>query len=494
MAETLLIALCAKEPLDAAIYSFHDEDDDEHTGYATYLPDWGEETFQFRREQIFRRLNGRCRGLLEQNFLGQVEFLHRTVVDFLKTQEITEYLRAQSRENFNASLAIIKAYIAWIKSAGIEDGEFSIKRFTSGFNKGSIYHSMLARGIQKALRYAVTAEMDTSVNKVALDGAIDDMDHAISSLISSVSLNFLEHNLLEPGDKIEVLDINSLDSLFRETILDMPLLGYLSRKLPRSRVYFSGFDQPALFKALFPAFTCNIWPKLALQKLTCLLENGHDPNQLMLGSLSTVWQRFLSEIFPTQTANTFLKGPRFRAALMDGLIQVFLEYGADPNARFSIGSSKVFETLLSLSYQIFSTANEVKELQAAYLAVLNSFIRHGATFDCRNTEGHLIRYPALSYEDEDPVLLFFTQLKQTIEISASPDQANDLVDIAQRILPLARDAKLSLNHTQASLNAVLGSPTHKKNYNSFMKRVKREELDEVTPHKRLRQSTMENES
>lgn len=489
MAETLQIALYAKGPLDAVIYSFHDDIDDVEIGCAINMPGYenGGEILRFRREEIIRRLNGICRGLLEPNFLGQVDFLHRTLVDFLRTQDMIEFLRTQSSHKFSPSLAILEAHVPWIKSAGIDDGEFSISISTSGFENGSLYESMLARGIHKALCYAVAAEMETSVDKTALDNVIDDMDYTVSTLMSSVSLKFLNHKELT-----KAFEINSLDTLFKEIVLDMPLLGYLSRKLPGCPVYFSGFDQPALWKAVFPAFPCNVWPEQASQKLTCLLQNGHDPNQLMLGGLRTVWQEFLSKILPDNTANSFRNVPRFRAAFVDGLVQVFLEHGADPNARLSVDSSSAFEILLSFSYQVFSPAGEAKEIQAAYLAVLDSFIRHGATFRRRSTEGHVTRFHAPLFEDEDPVVQFFAQLEKTFNVSASPSQANELMEIAQQILALAYDANFPMDRLQASLNAAIGNTTQRKGHDTSRKRVERKEWEVETSSKRPRRTFKEN--
>lgn len=77
MATTLLISLAAREPAPISIYGFHDaeyEDED----YALSLPvqPLPKGQAMSRREQMTRRLNARCRGLLEVTKRGsRVEFL-----------------------------------------------------------------------------------------------------------------------------------------------------------------------------------------------------------------------------------------------------------------------------------------------------------------------------------------------------------------------------------------------------------------------------------
>ncbi|OTA93618.1 hypothetical protein M434DRAFT_63356, partial [Hypoxylon sp. CO27-5] len=66
------------------------------------------------REQATRRLNAKCRGLLEIRG-NTVEYIHRTVYDYLKTPEMVDYIRARSGEGYNANLSLLRANIACIK-------------------------------------------------------------------------------------------------------------------------------------------------------------------------------------------------------------------------------------------------------------------------------------------------------------------------------------------------------------------------------------------
>jgi len=111
MAETLRITLAAG-PLDALIYGFHDEAEDEaepgnidgdfgNLEDPILTLDGDSLALTARRENIARRLNGRCRGLLEMNSDGVIGFLHRTVFDFLRTREMSTFLDRNTADDFS---------------------------------------------------------------------------------------------------------------------------------------------------------------------------------------------------------------------------------------------------------------------------------------------------------------------------------------------------------------------------------------------------------
>ncbi|EEU39283.1 uncharacterized protein NECHADRAFT_82115 [Fusarium vanettenii 77-13-4] len=115
MAGTLQLAITAREPLPITIYSFHD------LGYErpNYAMDEQVEMWSAEDEQKFqapfsRRLAARCKELLEVQG-NKVEFLHRTVRDFLRYAEMRTYLAGKAPENFDASFSIFRAFCAWTK-------------------------------------------------------------------------------------------------------------------------------------------------------------------------------------------------------------------------------------------------------------------------------------------------------------------------------------------------------------------------------------------
>ena len=123
MASTFQIALRVGKPLSLMVYSFLEEDPD----FALKLPVhvFGEAEVQSRQKAMRRCLNGRYEGLLEATLLPietkffqyKVEFLHRTVRDFIMTPNIQEMLSARTTESRNAYESICAALLAQMKTS-----------------------------------------------------------------------------------------------------------------------------------------------------------------------------------------------------------------------------------------------------------------------------------------------------------------------------------------------------------------------------------------
>lgn len=75
-----------------------------------------------RAESVRRRLNSRSKGLLEATptkdhpARAQVQYLHRTVKDFLPRHEIWEYILSGTNDSFNANVMLCGAYLLHIKT------------------------------------------------------------------------------------------------------------------------------------------------------------------------------------------------------------------------------------------------------------------------------------------------------------------------------------------------------------------------------------------
>ncbi|SPO07752.1 uncharacterized protein DNG_10447 [Cephalotrichum gorgonifer] len=111
MARVLRIAVNAKESLSLQFYYMR-EFEEEDTDYALNKPiEWFfVDQIEDSLEQCRRRINARCGGLLEVKD-HRVEFLHRTVRDFLMTRDMSEYLREKSGSDFLVNLSTLKAFV-----------------------------------------------------------------------------------------------------------------------------------------------------------------------------------------------------------------------------------------------------------------------------------------------------------------------------------------------------------------------------------------------
>ncbi|KAK5651188.1 hypothetical protein OQA88_12736 [Cercophora sp. LCS_1] len=102
----------------AILLSFADE---EREDYAVRLPSkpLRRRKRADRMETIRRRLNSRCKGLLEVGDNERVNFLHRTVKDYLQRPEIRSKMDgALAETTFDPHLQLCSAYLAMIKTSG----------------------------------------------------------------------------------------------------------------------------------------------------------------------------------------------------------------------------------------------------------------------------------------------------------------------------------------------------------------------------------------
>ncbi|PTB62037.1 hypothetical protein BBK36DRAFT_61791, partial [Trichoderma citrinoviride] len=121
MARTLRIAINARQALQLEFYhmlEYEEEDKDFALNRSTdsHTADQLDATL----DQCRRRMNARCGGLLEikQN---RVEFLHRTVRDFLLTKEMSDYICQKSGQEFKVNLSTLKGFVflfrCWMRTA-----------------------------------------------------------------------------------------------------------------------------------------------------------------------------------------------------------------------------------------------------------------------------------------------------------------------------------------------------------------------------------------
>ncbi|KAH8881303.1 hypothetical protein GQ53DRAFT_606013, partial [Thozetella sp. PMI_491] len=119
MAEMLQIVLQAKEPLGLEVYAFQRFEYDDQD-YAINMPvnEMPKKEKVALADEARRRINSRTSGILEcsdQRPNCTVNFLHRTVSDFLRTAEMEQYLKAKCRPEFDVYLSITRMHTAYIK-------------------------------------------------------------------------------------------------------------------------------------------------------------------------------------------------------------------------------------------------------------------------------------------------------------------------------------------------------------------------------------------
>ncbi|KAJ4127071.1 hypothetical protein NW768_008694 [Fusarium equiseti] len=340
-------------------------------------PDVHLDQLRARQDQIVRRLKGWCRGLLEEQ-LGKIQFLHRTVGEFLRTQEMSEFLESKRPRYFNTGLSILKAYVAWLKVSNLESGNFMLFE-ESGLQDLAFCESPLYLGVRTALTYASYLELLDEVPTAALDSLVDEMDFRLADMARTIKPTLVGHRL-ETYEHVS--------GLIRLISLDLPLMGYLSRKLRAEPSFLSMFGQSPISMVLWtPTQSHKIWPIESRQKLEYVFKAGSSPNELTVGSMQmiTVWEKFLSEVLPKGSPTRWTRaGPKFQDAIEQGLVQVFLDFGANPQARIWSGSDNVapaFTLFVAAAFDM-EWHDRAEEM---YFQALDSFIKGGAAFDSSGT-------------------------------------------------------------------------------------------------------------
>lgn len=260
MATTLQIALAARQPAPAAIYKFHDEEYEDEE-YALKLPLQALASKQATsiRVQIARRLNGRCRGLLEVKN-HRVEFLHRTVMDYLRTPEMSDYLDRKAPTRSNASLSLLRAFTAYIKCTKFPE-----------FVDRTHFANYTASGIMSALQEALAHAKQLGENSIAYK-LLDDLAYCIPQM----------HKTRQAFLNVWGNSSNPVSLFFWEPIINASLIRYLHYALPRLPDYFPEFEAPAESFMIFSmviSLATALQPHKQLSLIRHILEAGSHPNK-----------------------------------------------------------------------------------------------------------------------------------------------------------------------------------------------------------------------
>lgn len=213
MARTLLVALQADQHLRIEIYKCAElEYDDE--SYAFKDPDsmmpatLSEMTKMYA--SVSRRINGRCKGLLERSN-DRMQFLHRTVYDFLRTPDMAMYLRDLAKPCFCPKYSLFQASVAWINRT-----KFNYSSSTD-FKMAAVsaleLHNFKQR-IRQILQYA-KASHKASKRSAALTAALlDHMETRIEAMTENGHIRLGEHSAMVHN--------------YRQLVLEAGISGYTS--------------------------------------------------------------------------------------------------------------------------------------------------------------------------------------------------------------------------------------------------------------------------
>lgn len=323
MAGTLKLALAANEPLPVTLYCFHDlEYKDRKYATKEKIEPWDGERLRLLEAPFARRLSSRCKGLLEIQG-RRVEFLHRTVMDFLRTVEMSDFLSNKTPRDFNPTFSIFQAYVAWIKHKCFF-GSVGSSEPTVLEHRREVEH--LVPVLDEALSYyASENDAKSRDSEAALPwfDLVDDLEWSIGSMFASES---------ESDSTSRIRPVN----LFRQRVLRAGLADYVSKKLDEDDSYLQDFQIPPLVYALgldsaLESTSQQVWPDQRLELLEALLSRGQDPNQRYTWAAGhspqeTPWEAMVWKC---------IRKSEFCPALDNGVLSLLVEFGADVNVKIT---------------------------------------------------------------------------------------------------------------------------------------------------------------
>jgi hypothetical protein len=310
-AETFQVALLAEGSFSVITFSFLDEEDP-NFAFNLKVEPMGDEEVISRREEIERRLDGRCKGLLEVMQSGnshtfseyRVEFLHRTVRDFLLTKDMQHVLEERVGPTFHPRKSLCKAFLAELKTV------------PPSLIRGSLQESLSLTGdeqdaedqiIENLMTYVRGLEEEESVPQIAL---LDEAERAARA--SSSCWQYKEEG-----------------TAFLGLAVDKGLSLYVQHKLTVQPELLHANGRPLLYFALLPlgkvegygrdVITQTTPPNIDMVKL--LLSFGASPNHYYEGF--TVFVHFVT-FMCRQNADLVCQAANFQETL-----ELLVSHGAD---------------------------------------------------------------------------------------------------------------------------------------------------------------------
>ncbi|CAH0051685.1 unnamed protein product [Clonostachys solani] len=326
-AEYLKLALDSDGRLPAQAYDFH-ESDHEDKNYAILWPiqplSWERLcTIQGRAKRRIAALTG---GLLEaEGAVGtiNIDFLHRTVSDFLRTRSISNEIHERTRRDFDVHLSLAKLHTVLLKS--------DLGRQAETPHQVNIERSFApTQYVAKIFQYASKVR---SEHLQDLFGLLDSVERALGP-------------------------VKSWQQDFKKSLLKSKLSNVVSRKLSNDASYFSMLENG-------PIDTLLTGHSPPLEMLDVLFRYGHDLNEATDG-ITSPWSRFFRS-FTIKHLDEFVL--TFRA---------LVSQGASPNGmvRYTRCDQTVFCIYVILPFSYYTRDVNVDK----YLSTLDVFLDYGADF------------------------------------------------------------------------------------------------------------------
>ncbi|KAI4674293.1 uncharacterized protein J4E84_010668 [Alternaria hordeiaustralica] len=314
MASTFLAAMRSPHQLELIHYYFLEQGNPTF-GFEMPSMRWRHSSIQKRAAQTERRLNGRFKGLLEAasttdiSAQTKVDFLHRTLNDFLATKRMREKLGFWASNELNVFTGISKALIAESKFIERSSCPSSLKLAVELASQGAVETGNTADCFEvidqaeleeeRIRPYHTTCGLNCDIIRFAASiGYVEYLKYRVQRDGSLLDLNrILKHAIACPVSFDDTYELHLPSSIERRRTIDH----YNDRSPPSVSSLVGIAIIPSLIKQLF--------------------EIGVDPNSVVDGASS--WMTFADGLIRSLDGK---QKDRYWAVL-----EMFLEQGVDVN-------------------------------------------------------------------------------------------------------------------------------------------------------------------
>jgi energy-coupling factor transporter ATP-binding protein EcfA2 len=266
-------------------------------------------------EAMRRRINSRCKGMLEVNTtkpqpkdmceLFTVQYLHKTVKDYIESPDVQRKLSQASKSPYDASLRHCIGLLRLIKARPVPPVALKIDDVFWRAIDTFMRHAVRVTSQNKSVLFEVMNELDRSCNEIYLGGQAQEQygaqkglqgQRAIVESNPHASVHWL---CFHPGGEVQApYNGHVLSLALRYGAYD---LGSLSRiisqdwlvsahQAERNSLRFECASRPGMYPLLLDAITWASDSRLPsnvpnLDAIKFLLQNGADPNCALRGYL-----------------------------------------------------------------------------------------------------------------------------------------------------------------------------------------------------------------
>jgi hypothetical protein len=438
MAGILQVASHALEPLHIDLYWQVERGSEEHHyAYRCPIGAGSFEQVSKQREQSSRSINDKTKGLLRV-VDQRIEFLHRTVKDFVLTRDMGIYLRSKLPADYNGFISIATAYLGFLKTTRQDYSSFAgIVRQGWGLNSGPFISHL-----NRALLYtseALKSDQSASHNQHQTTVLLDKYESTIEEMVHAGHVTIKGHNSQDCNPRLP----------FREELLKHNLTPYITKRIHEQPDFFDIFDEPPLFAALVPmSLSGGESPAPVSGVLDMILRRGENPNVLPrsrppgASDAASPWVLFARStmaFFNMLSKPCIFPARRFNDCLNNGIFDLLLSYGANPN-EFLIdrpGARTAFSHFLDISLSKFLG----EECFDGYLRTLDAFLRAGASLGVLHTEGvnldAEVAFGNLARQrpEESVLTSYCAELKGLLaRLAADPERARFVSSVTEKIM------------------------------------------------------------